>query len=301
MTKPLPHISVCICTYKRPVLLQRLLEKLAAQVTDGQFDYSIVVVDNDSQQSAKPVVTAFNTACAVPITYCSEPQQNIALARNKALGNAKGDYIAFIDDDEFPIADWLRILLETCIRTGADGVLGPVVPYFENEPPGWVKRGMFFDRPRHETGFKIDWNEGRTGNVLFNRRVFDGLAPAFRSEFGSGGEDRDLFKRMIAQGRTFVWCDEAVAYELVPPVRWNRRFMIRRALLRGRMSLMHRHGITDLAKSVGAVLLYTLALPFVSTMGHHVFLDYLIRICDHAGKLLAFIGIYPIREKYVTE
>ncbi len=98
-----PHICVCICTYRRPTLLKRVLFALAAQDTGrGFFTYSIVVADNDQARSAESVVAEFTKTSSVAVTYCMEPQQNIALARNKAVRNASGNYIAFIDDDEFP-------------------------------------------------------------------------------------------------------------------------------------------------------------------------------------------------------
>jgi len=54
----LPHISVCVCTYKRAHLLHRLFEKLAAQQTRGRVTDSVVVADNDNdvQQSARQAV-----------------------------------------------------------------------------------------------------------------------------------------------------------------------------------------------------------------------------------------------------
>src|SRR5256885_668732 len=121
-----PHISVCICTYKRPMLLQRLLEELGRQRTEQRFTYGVVVADNDRQQSAEPVVRAFATHSAVLVEYCVEPRQNIALTRNKALELAHGEFVAFIDDDEFPTEGWLLTLFKTCNQYGVDGVLGPV-------------------------------------------------------------------------------------------------------------------------------------------------------------------------------
>jgi succinoglycan biosynthesis protein ExoM len=296
----LPHISVCICTYRRPKLLQYLLEKLRSQEVNGQFGFSVVVTDNDRLKSAAGVVSEFRS-CGIEITYSVEPEQNIALARNRALANAKGDFIAFIDDDEFPANDWLLKLFQTCRTHAVAGVLGPVIPYFEQDPPEWVIKGKFNDRPRHETGFKIEWNEGRTGNLLFKREILDGMNPVFLPEFGSGGEDRNFFQRVTEDGHRFVWCNEAVAYEWVPAIRWKRTFMVRRALLRGKMALNHRRGLGDLAKSLVALVGYGLALPVFLVIGHHFFMKYLIRACDHAGKLLAFANINPVREKYVTE
>src|ERR1700733_14490753 len=102
------HIVVCVCTFRRPHLLRQLLDKLNDVRTGGVFTYSAVVADNDGERSAEEVVTAFGAAARFPVAYCVEPQQNIALARNTAIRHADGDMIAFIDDDEFPEADWLQ-------------------------------------------------------------------------------------------------------------------------------------------------------------------------------------------------
>src|SRR5437588_11385505 len=132
------HICVCICTFPRPTLLKRLLDRLEQQRTDGQFSYSIVVSDNDSELSAQPVVAEFAAKSRTEVTYFFETRKNIALARNKALEHAKGDYVAFIDDDEFPECAWLAILLGACEELHAAGILGPVRPYFEHPPPSWI-------------------------------------------------------------------------------------------------------------------------------------------------------------------
>jgi glycosyltransferase involved in cell wall biosynthesis len=296
------HITVCVCTYRRPELLRSLLLSVTAQETRNLFDYNVVVVDNDVSQSAKQVVHEVSESAAIAIAFHVEPERNIALARNKALAHADGDFVAFIDDDEVPVSDWLAKLLNTCLETRVDGVLGPVVPRYEVEPPGWVRKSRLYDRPRHKTGVIIDWTEGRTGNLLFRRELLHGSAAVFRSEFGSGGEDRDLFRRWISAGRRFAWCDEAVAYEFVPAVRWKPSFLIRRALLRGEMSLGHsEERLRNLFRSCVAVPLYIIALPFLSLVGRHVFMRYTISLFDHIGRLLACLKVRPVKEIYVTE
>src|SRR6202521_3785569 len=135
MSDHMKHIAVCICTYKRPDYLKRLLEGLAGQETDGHFNHSIVVVDNDHTESARAVVSSFAASSPIQIKYCVETRQNIALARNKVIENAQGDYVAFIDDDEFPTAYWLKTLYKMCEQNGVDGVLGPVKPHFDVKPP----------------------------------------------------------------------------------------------------------------------------------------------------------------------
>jgi succinoglycan biosynthesis protein ExoM len=295
------HISVCICTYKRPHLLRRLLVELEQQETDDLFTYSAVVVDNDQLQSAEPAVKEYAANCRFPIKYCVESQQNIALARNRAIQNAQGDLIAFIDDDEFPTRRWLVTLYAAMEKYKADGALGPVKPHFDNEPPAWVVAGKFYDRPSYPTGLVIDWKKGRTGNVLFDRKVLNSLTELFRPEFRTG-EDQDFFRRLIEKGHSFVWCHEALAYEVVPPTRWGRRFMLRRALLRGATSRRHANfGLRDVLKSMLAVPAYLAALPVSLLMGHGRYMIFLVKLCDHLGKLLAVLGINPIREQYVTE
>jgi succinoglycan biosynthesis protein ExoM len=296
-----PHICICICTYKRPQYLRRLLGELSTQQTDGLFTYSIVVVDNDQLRSAEGVVREFAAGCAIPFRYCVESQQNIAMARNKAVSNANGHFIAFIDDDEFPEGRWLLTLFQACRKYGVDGVLGPVRPHFDQGTPDWVMKGKFYDRPSYKTGFVIDPPKGRTGNVLLKRSIFAAIDEPFRAQFQSG-EDQDFFRRMIERGHVFIWCEEAVAYEFVPPIRWRRSFMLRRALLRGGVTPLHpTFGVRDVLKSIIAVPAYAVALPFALVSGQHRFMTLLIKLCDHLGRLLGCLGIRPVKVSYVTE
>ena len=298
MMLTVPHISICVCTYRRQELLKRLLTGINRQESGDCFTYSIVVADNDAEQTARSVVAEFLGQARVPVVYCVEPRRNIALVRNRAIAHADGDFIALIDDDESPASGWLLNLFKTCTQPGVAGVLGPVVPHFDTEPPKWVRTGGFYERPRHPTGHKLEWTQCRTGNVLFAKRVLSGLAEPFRAEFGSGGEDQDFFRRAIELGNTFVWCDEAPVSEVVPPSRWRRRFMLRRALLRGRNFIRHHESPAGWAlKSAVAALIYALMLPVLFVMGHHHFMRYLVKLADHTGRLLAVLGLNPMRER----
>jgi glycosyltransferase involved in cell wall biosynthesis len=297
---PANHISVCVCTYKRPDLLRRLLKGLTEQDTCGSFTYSVVVVDNDIGRSAEFVVREFGCIGSAPVNYVVEARQNIALARNKAVAHTAGDFLAFIDDDEFPESRWLHTLFTSC-KSEVDGVLGPVKPHFDVTPPRWVIEGKFYERATYPTGLVIDWRKGRTGNVLLRRKLFTNLEQPFKPEFRNG-EDQEFFHRMIEKGHVFIWCNEAVAYEVVPPIRWRRTFMLRRALLRGSIEpKTPNFGIGDIAKSLIAIPVYTAALLFAWMLGQSKFMNLMVRLCDHLGKLLALIGIDPIKDQYVTE
>jgi glycosyltransferase involved in cell wall biosynthesis len=232
------------------------------------------------------------------VEYCVETDQNIAKARNKALESARGNFIAFIDDDEFPAPNWLLTMFRFCLESGADGALGPVKPYFDDPPPKWILRGKFCDRSEHPTGSELDWRQTRTGNVLFKRKMIEGMEGPFRLEFGTGGEDQDFFRRMMQKGHRFVWCNEAVVHEVVSPHRWRRAYMLRRALQRGQNE-KQLLTLGSLGKSFVAVPCYTLLAPVLLLVRHDIFMKCLIRLCDHAGKLLAAAGFKPVGGRYI--
>lgn len=292
------HIAVCICTFKRPAMLRDLLRKLDSQVTADEFTYSVVVADNDSERSAEPVVRDVAAASAIPIQYCVEPEQNIARARNKVVSNARGDFLAFIDDDELPPQDWLLCALRYCVSSGADGVLAPVRPHFVHTPPAWVLKGRFFERAEPPTGRRLAWRATRTGNVLLRRQLIEGDEEPFNTSFGNGGEDQEFFKRMMERGAVFRWCNEAPVYELVPPDRCRKSYLLKRALQRG-LSERTLVDVRSVLKSLLAVPIYALMLPFLLLAGEHHAMRILIRLCDHLGKLISLTRYRPLGEKYV--
>lgn len=296
-----PLISVCVCTYRRPRQLDHLLQCLDQQVTKGLFNFSIVVVDNDAGESAQSVVERWAKRISVPLAYSVEKRQNIALARNVSVALATGDFVAFVDDDEEPSSDWLRKLYEVFVEYEVDGVIGAVVPRFEETAPSWALRGGVFRRPIHKTGAVIDWKAAATNNALVKRDVLLELQGPFRPQFGAGGEDQDLFRRAMSRGRVFAWSAEALCYEPVPTERTKVTFQVRRALLRGKIAAAtaarNRRGIL---KSAIAVPAYVVSLPVCLLMGSHVFVTQLVRTFDHLGKLLAACGIDLAGETYIS-
>jgi len=298
---PVPLISVCVCTYKRPAFLDVLLRKLDQQVTNGLFRFAILIADNDANESARSIVESWAGRAAVPVSYIVEPRQNIAIARNASVATATGEFVAFIDDDEEPLGDWLHTLYQTLLKYRADGVLGPVLPKFEDNAPAWAVKGQVFQRPGFETGTAIPWKITGAGNVLLKREVLQELDGPFNPLLGAGGEDTDLFRRAMERGRVFVWSAEAVCYERVPPERTRISFQLRRALLRGKTAVRgHRASWSGIIKSAIAVPLYVVILPVCLVLGSHIFVTYLVRSFDHLGKVLASCGIDFAGDKYIS-
>ena len=292
------HISVCVCTYRRNAMLAKLLRNLALQETRGRFTFSVVIVDNDPTGSARTDVERLRLDLGLDVLYEVEPAKGIPTARNHALRLAKGNFIGIIDDDEFPPAHWLITLYETIRTFEADGALGPVYPFFEQNPPGWLLKSGLYDWPHVRTGTRLQWNQTRTSNVLLKREVFDRDGIRFDETFKTGGSDKAFFKQAMGLGFRFVEAAEAPVYETIPPERWTQGYFVRRALVNGFNAQKYQSGekskIRILGaglKSAGALLVYTVGAPLCACLGTHVFVNCLERGAYHLSRLAATFGI----------
>ena len=184
------HVSVCVPTFRRPDMLAQCLEALCRQESE-EFVYSVVVVDNDASRSAQPTVAAFQARFGNSVAYGVEPIANISLARNRAIALAEGDVIVFIDDDEIPGEAWLKGLVGAYRELSADGVLGPVIPRYEGQPPDWLTKSGLCVRRSFPTGTILrDIRDMRTGNVLFGRHLVEGRTAPFDAHSRADGGGR---------------------------------------------------------------------------------------------------------------
>lgn len=294
----MPAVSVCVCTFRRPAALARLIDLLAAQ-RPAAID-ELVVVDNDRRESAR--TTCHAASAPFPVRYAVEPEQNIARARNRAVALARGDWLAFLDDDELPEPDWLARLREAADRYEADAVLGPVLGAPPPDAPAWVREGRFFERRRFATGTPVPRNEFRIGNALVRRACLARLPGPFDPAYGlTGGEDGDMLCRLARAGARIVWCDEAQVLEPVEPARLRPRWLLRRAWRGGNDYARHflaghygPHGplaraafaARAAAQGLAALVLAACALP----LGRAHWLRRLRQAFANAGKLAALRG-----------
>ena len=295
------RISVCLCTYRRPEMLKRALEGILSQAPGLGFELEIVVVDNDHKRSARGIVEPFQGNTTVPIIYDCEPVKNIAHARNRSIGRASGQFIATIDDDEFPAADWLG-RMQGCLKDfDADGVLGPVLPDFPDGAPGWLKTSRLCDRPRYATGSLLTSGDLRTGNALFKRELFKKGNTWFDPALGlTGGSDGQFIVGQIRKGRKFVWCDEAAVFETVSAERWPARYYYRRYFRVGTMQGRHHRRSRDIrAASTGLILLlgYVVVLPLMLVWGTSHRVKVLTKIHYQLGCLLSFLNLVDVPER----
>ena len=183
-----PEISVCVCAFRRPDNLRRLLESLVNQASSTPA-YEVIVADNDAARSSAAVAGEFANA-RIPVRYFVEPEQNISRERNFTLTKATADLIAIIDDDEIAKPDWLFELHKALLTHEADAAFGPVHSRFVEPPPQWIIDGGFFDYNPIPTGQTLPLESTRTSNVLLRRSALPGSGDVFDQKLGlTGGED----------------------------------------------------------------------------------------------------------------
>jgi len=288
-----PEVSICIAT-TRPAGLVRLLDSLARQKLPPGLGIEVVVVDNAACEASRAAAPAWRGPG--PLRRCEEPLRNIAAARNRAVDEANGRWLAFVDDDETVDEAWLAAYLERARRGESDGFFGPVLPRLEELATPWLAPELFYSRPRHPTGTILGRADLRTSNALVRAALFQGRR--FDPSYGrSGGSDTELFGRMLRSGARFEWCDEARVVEWIPRGRHRPRWLARRAFRGGvvwtrieRAGAMERSGRRGVVRALGAGLLLAASLPLAALAGRRALLRRWLRLCTQAGHVWAHLG-----------
>jgi len=264
------HIVVCACTYRRPQGLQRLLEGLARQrFTKQQTHLTIVIADNEANAATRQICEAFRHHSGIPLIYVPVTERGISQARNACLDHApqETDFLAFIDDDEIPAADWLSQLLTMQQQTNADVVYGPVHPVFPPHAPPWLKEGNWFHKPRQlaclQDGQEIGF--AATCNCLLLSTILDESGIRFDPAFGlSGGEDKLFFRQIKAQGYRIIWAEKALVKETVPAERACLKYLLNSEFRLGNIRLPVK---ITLAKNSGKNLYRLRLKAFLQAIG----------------------------------
>ncbi|MEQ8962090.1 MAG: hormogonium polysaccharide biosynthesis glycosyltransferase HpsE [Coleofasciculus sp. C2-GNP5-27] len=147
--------TVAIPTYNGASRLPKLLDKLRQQTDLDQISWEILVIDNNSTDDTAQVVANYQTNGFFdpPLRYYFETQQGLAFARKRAIQEAKGTFIGFLDDDNLPTPDWIAAAYafgQAHPRAGAYS--GQIHGEFEVEPPpGFEKIQAFLAIRQHGT------------------------------------------------------------------------------------------------------------------------------------------------------
>lgn len=223
-----PAVSIVIPTFRRPQRALEAARSALAQVCDAHFE--VVVVDNDPEGSALAPLRALADPRLV-VTH--EPRAGVANARNAGLRVARGEIIAFLDDDEIAPPEWLAALIRVQAAHEADVVFGPVRTQLLETPRDHRAyfEAFFAREPGHAEGL-IDRFYG-CGCSLVHRAALPSTEPFSAARNEIGGEDDLLFQTMAAAGARFAWAPQAWVWEMPEVSRVTLAYTLRRAFAYG--------------------------------------------------------------------
>lgn len=227
----MPFVTVAICTWNRAAMLDRVLAHLRTLRVPAGTDWEVLVVNNNSTDDTDAVIGRH--VGALPLRRAFEPQAGVALARNRAVAEARGDILLWTDDDAFPEPDWVEQTLAAFKQFDAEMVFGRVDPLWEaGGPPSWYSpkfAGMFAlidlgEPPRVVTDPRV---VGFNVNMAFRKEMLAKIGP-YREDIGSGrmagGEDIDLFQRAHQAGVTIAYQPAAAVRHFLPASRCTKSF-----------------------------------------------------------------------------
>jgi GT2 family glycosyltransferase len=196
---PWPSISVVVCTHNGAETLGECLGRLHSL---SYPDFEVIVVSDGSSDASAEIARAHD--CILFET----PHRGLGHARNVGIDAARGEIVAFLDDDAYPDQDWLHYLADLLRRNGYDGVGGPNIPPEDDglvaecvaAAPGGPVHVLISDREaEHIPGC----------NMAFRKSVLDEIG-GFDERFTVAGDDVDLCWRLQKAGHTVGFSAGAV-------------------------------------------------------------------------------------------
>lgn len=288
-------VDIGVCTYRRVDLVQQCIRALALQRLAADVAMRIIVADNNPRPLARQAIAELATQLGLDIAYVHAPHSNISIARNACIDAARGDWLAFIDDDEEARPDWLGRLLACARAERADVVFGVSEPVMPPGSPGWSVSGEFH---ANRMGPNDKPHNGYTCNVLMRRAAIGRLR--FDPALGrTGGEDTLLFHQAHLGGLRFAYAPDAVVTESIHIGRASIGWVLRRRFRSGQIhhrlqpdgSAATRVALAAAAKAAWCAAMAALALGSGSRMMRHA-----ARGVFHAGVVAAALGRSPIEE-----
>lgn len=194
-------ISVLMLTYNREQLVSRAIESILAQTYK---DFEFIIVDNGSSDSSGAIAEEYAKKDS-RIRVIHRERGNIGAGRNTALDAAKGEYIAFIDDDDWAEPDFLEFLLDLLINNNADvSICGAADKTFDEKLIMNAEEAL------------IELMRRKKYNVAFPTKMFSSkLADGLRFPEDGSFDDIALMYKIIANA-------ERVAYHGLPKYTFYR-------------------------------------------------------------------------------
>lgn len=260
------NITVILCTFNRSQSLRMALSSLAAQALPDSIGWEVLVIDNNSRDKTHEVVDEFCRRCPDRFRYLFEPEPGKSHALNAGIREARGDIVAFMDDDVIVEPTWLENLTAPLRNGDWAGVGGRILPQWNCPPPRWLPRSgpyalaplVVFDLGL-EAGPLLEPPFGT--NMAFRKGLFDKYG-GFRTDLGPHpgserrNEDTEFGSRLLAAGERLKYEPSAVVYHAVPENRLRKEFFLAWWFDKARADI-RQHGVPPETKwHTGGVPIY---------------------------------------------
>jgi glycosyltransferase involved in cell wall biosynthesis len=241
-------ITVILCTYNRSQSLAKALESVAASEVPASIEWEVQVVDNNSKDQTRSVVESFCDKYPNRFRYIFEEKQGKSNALNTGITQARGDVLAFMDDDVLVAPTWLQNLTAPLLQGGWSGAGGRILSQELLMPPRWLAlegpysvAGMLALFDLGDKGRMLDCPPFGT-NMAFLKSVFErhgdfriDMGPCPGSEIRN--EDTEFGRRVMAAGERIWYEPSAVVYHAVPEERLTKQYLLRFWFDHGRASM----------------------------------------------------------------
>jgi GT2 family glycosyltransferase len=206
-------LSVAICTRNRAKSLEATLERFFAQRFAEDYEFELIVVDNDSTDETRQVIERCIEARGDRVKYFFEPRRGVSYTRNKAVSAARGDFIAFTDDDVLVDENWLDEIYREFTKDPSLCLLGGRV-LAANDKIQKVALQTSDERKIFE--FPDPGTFAIGASMAFRREVFDRIG-FFDVRLGAGkffasAEEADLFYRALKAGYKVLYAPNVLVY-----------------------------------------------------------------------------------------
>jgi glycosyltransferase involved in cell wall biosynthesis len=240
-------ITVIVCTFNRSGLLQTALESIAASEVPPGVAWEILVADNNSNDDTRGMVEDIIRRHPGRFRYVFEPRPGKSNALNSAIAAAKGDVLAFADDDIRVHPQWLYALTCPLVNGPWAGSGGRVLAEWQSAAPAWLDTESWilagplvhFD-PRLEAG---QLNETPVGtNMAFRKTVFERYG-GFRADLGPRpgseirNEDSEFARRLLQAGEPLYYEPSAIVYHPIPEDRLTKDYFLAWWFSKGRTGI----------------------------------------------------------------
>lgn len=245
-------ISVIIATYNRCESLKDTLESLLNQECDGRLVYEILVADNNSKDRTKQVVESYKGKFNGKLSYLFESRQGKCYALNRGIKEAKGEIVAFTDDDVIVDKRWL-IEIKNTFKNSKIGIVGGLInPIWLSERPHWLSEkfyGMlsiqnYGDGPFIATSdaqLPSGANFAFRKNLFYKYGLFDG-----KMKFA---HDTEICLRFLRKGIQLGYNPQIVVYHKVIPSRLKKKYLYQWFYRRGKLyNYITNHTITEILR-----------------------------------------------------